>query len=199
MEMAFMEYLERFRNSIPLLFLTMMISCSPNEIRLHLKVNEESSIFIQKEGLMYVNNQLFSGELYRLYPNSIDTMTSKHFINGKKEGIWKKFYENQGVSEVRQFSNGQKIGVYDGWWPNGQRKFSYSFKNDEYDGVSKEWNLEERLVREMNYEKGYEQGSQKIWYNNGKIKSNYVVKKGRRYGLLGTKNCVNASDSLFLE
>ena len=47
----------------------------------------------------------------------------------------------------------------------------------------------------MNYYNGKEQGSQKVWYNNGKIKSNYVVKDGRRYGLLGTKNCTNVKDT----
>ena len=73
-----MEYLEQFRNSIFLLSLMVMISCSSNEIRPLLKMNEESSIYKQTSGLMYVNDQLFSGQLYRLYPNAIDTLSLIH-------------------------------------------------------------------------------------------------------------------------
>ena len=48
----------------------------------------------------------------------------------------------------------------------------------------------------MSYYKGYESGGQKVWYPNGLIKSNYIMKNGRRYGLLGTKNCINVKDSI---
>ena len=37
----------------------------------------------------------------------------------------------------------------------------------------------------------------KYFYNNGKVRSNYLVINGKRYGLLGTKNCVNVKDSIF--
>ena len=39
----------------------------------------------------------------------------------------------------------------------------------------------------FNYVNGYESGSQKLWFNNGEVKSNYVIKNNRRYGLLGLK------------
>jgi antitoxin component YwqK of YwqJK toxin-antitoxin module len=49
----------------------------------------------------------------------------------------------------------------------------------------------------MNYKKGHEDGQQQWWYDNGKIKANYIIKNGRRYGLRGTKKCINVSDSIF--
>ena len=52
------------------------------------------------------------------------------------------------------------------------------------------------LLRVSNYKNGYEHGQQKIWYPDGRIKSNYIIKNGRRYGLLGIKNCINVSDSI---
>ena len=73
----------------------------------------------------------------------------------------------------------------------------YLFSNDEYEGTCREWNEAGRLVKEMNYKAGYEAGSQRSWYDNGRIRANYVIEDGRRYGLLGTKNCVNVSDSIF--
>ena len=50
------------------------------------------------------------------------------------------------------------------------------------------------LIEEGNFKEGYEFGVQKTWYLNGKVKSNYIIKNNRRYGLLGTKNCVNVSN-----
>ena len=73
----------------------------------------------------------------------------------------------------------------------------YVFVNDEYEGTCREWSSDGLLVKEMNYLKGHEEGSQRWWYDNGKIKANYIIKQGRRYGLLGTKNCMNVSDSIF--
>jgi len=49
----------------------------------------------------------------------------------------------------------------------------------------------------MNYKNGYEDGRQEQYYDNGKVKANYIMMSGRRYGLLGTKNCVNVTDSVF--
>ena len=42
---------------------------------------------------------------------------------------------------------------------------------------------------------GYEEGSQKAWWQNGVIRANYVVKNGRRYGLIGLKLCMNPEGS----
>ena len=47
--------------------------------------------------------------------------------------------------------------------------------NDEYDGNCREWNETGMLVKEMNYIKGHEEGIQRWWYDNGKIKANYVI------------------------
>jgi len=199
--MVTMVYQEQFRNSIIFLSLTMtmMISCSPKKIRHLEQVNEESSQCHQSGGLMYVDGELFSGQLFKLYASSKDTMYVRGYMEGKRNGEWRKYYPGLQMAEIRFFKDGQKTGLYRGWWPYGEKKFEYTFRDDEYHGVLKEWNPEGKLVREMNYKKGHEDGAQKVWYDNGKIKSNYVVKNGRRYGLLGTKNCVNISDSLFVD
>ena len=80
---------------------------------------------------------------------------------------------------------------------NGNIKFEFHFKDDEYEGICRTWNNKGILTQESNYVAGHEEGAQKAWYDNGKVRSNYVIKAGRRYGLLGTKNCKNVSDSVF--
>ena len=53
-----------------------------------------------------------------------------------------------------------------------------------------------QIIKSLNYTNGQESGHQQLWYDNGEIRSNYIIKNDRRYGLLGTKNCVNVSDSI---
>ena len=74
--------------------------------------------------------------------------------------------------------------------------FEYNLKDDEYNGSLKEWNRKGQIIKSFNYVNGYEKGSQKLWFDNGEVRSNYVIKNNRRYGLLGTKNCINVSDSI---
>ena len=147
-------------------------------------------------GVCYVDGQTFSGSLIEYTPLG-DTLSWESYINGKEHGAWKKFYVDGKKSENRYFVDGKKEGEFLAWWPDGFLKFQYHFKNGEYNGALKEWDEYGNLLKESTYKAGYEEGLQKAWYPNGKIRSNYVMIKGRRYGLLGTKNCVNVSDSIF--
>ncbi|TXT32113.1 MAG: hypothetical protein FD136_1375, partial [Chitinophagaceae bacterium] len=119
------------------------------------------------------------------------------YLNGLEHGEWKKYYAGHHLKEQRFFEHGKKVGNYFTWWENGHLQFHYQLLNDEYEGVCKEWNEQGMLTKEMHFVKGHESGSQKWWYDNGKIKANYTIIEGRRFGLLGTKNCVNVSDSIF--
>ena len=82
------------------------------------------------------------------------------------------------------------------YWPDGKLIFEYHLKNDLYEGPSRSWNQEGRLIQKMNYVAGREIGRQQLWYDDGGVRSNYVIRNNRRYGLLGTKNCVNVSDEI---
>ena len=142
------------------------------------------------------NDNLFTGYLYGLQENGVDTLFVNFYKKGRKEGFWKKYYKSGGIKEVRSYSKGKKTGKYTGFFENGKKSFEYNFKNGEYHGLYQVWNTNGKLLRISNYKNGYEFGNQKIWYANGRIRSNYVIKDGRRYGLLGIKNCVNASESI---
>lgn len=160
-------------------------------------LEQADSRISNKNGTLYFEQQPFSGSLYSLFPTTDDTAAIASYVNGREEGIWKKFYPDGAILETRRFEKGKKTGELIAWWPNGEKQLHYVFSNDEYEGTCREWNESGMLTREMNYRKGYEEGSQKWWYDNGKIKSNYIVLEGRRFGLLGTKNCINVSDSIF--
>ena len=187
----------RFLSSI-FLIIFCLLSCdtSDEELVIGNKVNAMEESLKPVNGVMFQNNESFTGMIYVLYP-SRDTAEITGYLNGREHGVWSKFYDNGKLQQQREFDNGKKTGLYLGWWENGNKKISYLFDNDEYNGICREWNAEGKLIREMSYKKGYEDGPQKMFYDNGKIRSNYVIIKGRRYGLLGTKNCINISDNVF--
>ena len=110
--------------------------------------------------------------------------------------IFKKWYPNGQLVESRIYIDGNKEGFHQGWWENGAKKFEYHFLNAEHDGELKEWMETGQPYRFFHYIKGYEEGSQKMWWSNGSIRANYVIKNGKRYGLLGLKICSNPYDSV---
>ena len=151
---------------------------------------------VTRQGFTYINDTPVSAMVYGLYLNQ-DTGMEVPYRKGKIDGQARYWYENKQLKEIRNYVNGWQEGVARSWWPNGRLKFEYNFANDMYEGTVNEWTDSGIPYKQMHYKKGQEEGEQKLWFENGLLRSNYVITNGRRYGLLGTKNCVNVSDSVF--
>lgn len=160
-------------------------------------LNKNERQFTRQNGLLLLNSRPYNGTLFTLFPNSKDTAVVENYLGGREDGEWRKYYPSNKIKEKRFFTNGQKTGEYIAWWENENKQLHYFFEADEYEGTCKEWSEAGFLNKVMNYKKGHEEGHQQWWYDNGKIKANYIIKDGRRFGLLGTKNCINVSDSIF--
>lgn len=187
-------------NLLLLSFSLMLWSCHAPVSPVHSTyklLNKEYSSLTMVNGLIMDNDKPFNGTLFTLFPGTIDTAELASYKEGKEHGEWRKFYSTKRLKEKRYFENGRKTGEYIAWWQNGQKQLDYFFVTDEYEGTCKEWNEAGMLNKIMNYKKGHEEGQQQWWYDNGKIRTNYIIKNGRRFGLLGTKNCINVSDSIF--
>tara|TARA_B100001173_G_scaffold310016_1_gene323560 strand:- start:929 stop:1510 length:582 start_codon:yes stop_codon:yes gene_type:complete len=190
-----MDLQEQLANRLSLFLLLIFCgSCSFSENTLQLNFSE-TTIDLNKNIVVY-NNVPYSGNIYAFYPNSSDTLWSRSYKEGLKQGVWKKYFSNGKLQESRRFDIGKKEGDYLGYYNDGSKNFIFQFKNGEYNGTNKVWTKGGALIEEANFKAGYEQGVQKRWYLNGKIKSNYIIKNNRRYGLLGTKNCITVSDSI---
>lgn len=196
-----MEHQVQLVNKLLLIILISLVSCNYTDKKTDIPqqqlLNKAEQNFQYANGLLMINNAPYSGKLFTLYPDTKDTAEIAGYINGKEHGGWKKFYPDNKIKEIRYFDNGQKTGEYLAWWPNGTKELQYYFINDEYEGICREWNDAGMITKVLNYKKGHEEGQQQWWYENGKIKANYIIKDGRRFGLLGTKNCINVSDSIF--
>jgi antitoxin component YwqK of YwqJK toxin-antitoxin module len=204
MAVDIMAHLVQFRNSIFLILFVGFFGCNTEIAKKPAPVAVPKSLLNKTEqqiainnGLLIINNTAFNGTLYMLFPNTADTAVIENYVNGREHGEWRKYYPSKKLKEVRHFNNGQKTGELIAWWENGNKQLQYYFVADEYEGTCKEWSETGFLNKIMNYKKGHEEGAQQWWYDNGKIKANYIIKDGRRFGLLGTKNCINVSDSIF--
>lgn len=147
---------------------------------------------------VFLNTQKFSGYLFLLQPNQKDTASIEPYLDGLLNGTSRKWYPSQQLMEKREYRNGQKNGWQIAYWENGNKRFEFTAHNDAYEGELKEWTVDGKLIHLAHYTNGQEEGIQKLWHDNGKIRANYTILNGKRYGLLGTKNCKNVSDSIFL-
>ena len=101
-----------------------------------------------------------------------------------EEGIQKKWYPNRQLEEERYYINGKKEGQHRGWWPDGKPKFEFSAANDIYEGEFKEWYASGLLGKQFHYVNGIEEGSQRLWWDNGTVRANYVIRNGKKFGLI---------------
>ncbi|SEB43303.1 hypothetical protein SAMN04489761_0683 [Tenacibaculum sp. MAR_2009_124] len=165
--------------------------CSKSTIH---KFSKESFSLIN--GVLFFQNEKFSGKLSSYDPVNF-TSNLIEYCDGKKNGKEIKKYNTNELAEERFYKEGVKTGVHRGWWENGNQKFEYHFNaSGEYHGIVKNWYKTGKMFKFFNYRDGREEGSQKMWQSNGKIRANFVTKKGERYGVIGLKKCytLNSKD-----
>lgn len=178
------------------MILLLIFSCKENEAN-SLFVESSSSEISISNGAVFYKKKPFTGILFEMYPHTKDTLMVQQVKKGLLEGVSKKWFPNHQLMEFRAFKSGRKNGKQLAYWDNGNKRFDFVAKDDEYYGEMKEWTIDGKLFHLAHYVNGQEEGIQKMWYENGKIRANYVILNGKRYGLLGTKNCKNVSDSIF--
>jgi antitoxin component YwqK of YwqJK toxin-antitoxin module len=185
--------------------LILLVSCNAETIKkedpkiaktvpLNYRLDNDSNFFNHQD-TVYYGKQFFTGFRYALYATG-DTAFIKSYFNGVEEGPQKKWYDNKKLAEQRFYINGKKEGLQQGWWPDASPKFMYTSNSDVYEGELKEWNFAGLLYKHFHYVNGQEEGSQKLLWDNGTIRANYVVRNGKKYGLIGLKLCNNPYDSI---
>lgn len=173
--------------SLVYLFLALgfLFSCERTDV-----VIETNDTGLQLEnGVLFYNESPFNGLLVARYANSA-IKSQLQYKEGRKDGYEKKWHSNGQLSQERSYAKGFKVNNHLGWWPNGTPKFEYTFNSfGTYEGSRKEWYSNGALMLHFNYADGKEIGNQKMWSDTGKIKANYDVVEGERFGLIGLKKC----------
>ncbi len=107
--------------------------------------------------------------------NKADTALHTFFLSGARE-------------TERYFAGGEKTGIHRGWWENGQPRFEYHFLNGAYEGDFREWYASGAPFKYVVYRHGADLEGMG-WRENGKLFMNYVMKAGRRYGIMNAQPC----------
>jgi antitoxin component YwqK of YwqJK toxin-antitoxin module len=158
-------------------------------------INSDDSGFIRHQDTVFYRGNYFTGYRFSLYPNS-DTAFTGGYFNGVEEGTHKRWYPGKQLNEERFYVNGKKEGMHRGWWSDGKPKIQFNCYNDEYEGEFIEWYPSGLTGKKFHYVNGKEEGSQRLWWDNGAVRANYVVRNGKKYGLIGLKICDNPYDSV---
>lgn len=153
------------------------------------------SSFKMHQDTVYYGDHYFTGYRYSLYENG-DTAELQSYFNGVEEGFQKRWYPNRQPAALRFYINGKKEGTHQTWWEDGKPKMSFTAYHNEYEGEFREWYASGLPAKDFHYVNGQEEGSEKLWWSDGKIRANYVIRDGKKYGLLGLKICMNPYDSI---
>lgn len=178
---------------IPFLLL-IIVACNSSQV----EITWDEKLFSQNNDVLLYQQKAFSGTLVKYYSNK-KLASKQNFTEGKLEGLTEKWFENGQIQERRFYSQNHKTGKHKAWWENGQKRFEYEFENDAPIKNHKEWYPNGQLFSVNNYdENGQPAGVQQMWFDDGKIKANYEVKNGRRFGLLGAKGCMGNNEKTLL-
>jgi antitoxin component YwqK of YwqJK toxin-antitoxin module len=158
-------------------------------------INANDSSFAKHQDTIYYQGKYFTGYQFSLFPGG-DTEFIRSYFNGVEEGWQKKWHVNKQLAEERFYINGKKEGTHRGWWPDGKQKFIFEADDDKYSGEFKEWYSSGLLGKRFHYVNGQEEGSERLWWDNGTVRANYVIRNGKKHGLIGLKTCMNPYDSV---
>lgn len=78
-------------------------------------------------------------------------------------------------------------------WPNGNLRRSFDMRNDVRDGEYRTFTIDGKAYELKHFVDGREDGLQQAWDERGQLYLNYIVKDGRRYGLVNAKPCLPAA------
>jgi len=117
-----------------------------------------------------------------------DTRRETVYRNGLPDGPQTEYTKSGARLAVRHFSQGKKVGIHEGWFEDGRRRFHYEYRAGRPDGEHWEWYRSGALSLYARFKDGRLVGK-KMWREDGKIYLNYVFLPDRAVGTPGTKLC----------
>jgi antitoxin component YwqK of YwqJK toxin-antitoxin module len=94
----------------------------------------------------------------------------KLFFDDKPYGTWRIYQENGKLIEEFSYDiNGKLNGLHRKWHHNGILFTESFFKNDLHHGITREWYENGNISYEANYEEGEVKGISRRWSQNGTL------------------------------
>ncbi len=139
-------------------------------------------------GVILLEGKPFTGLTKELYADSRVKRLAE-YDEGRLDGRMMGWNPDGTMSYLRIYRRGLESGLHTGWYPNGKNRFQFVYSRGKLEGAAREWYSNGQMFTELHYYRGQEQGSQRMWTEEGKLRANYVVTDGRRFGLMGSMGC----------
>jgi len=148
-----------------------------------------------QEGLVYYQNEPFTGLSLDYYPDGTKSTTIE-YLGGKRQGIYRKWFENGALSFEANYQSGKRDGTSKTWWSNGNLRTISNHKMGVPHGIQKQWYQSGAKFKHIELNHGIEEGLQQSWRENGKIYNNYEAKNGRIFGLKRANLCYELEEEI---
>ena len=106
-----------------------------------------------------------------------------HYLNGKREGEAKFYYQNGNLLAKGNYKDDKLNGLSKVYYENGNLKREDNYKDDKREGLFKGYYENGDLKLEDNYKDGKKEGLSKVYYENGNIKIEGNFKDDKLEGL----------------
>ncbi len=93
-----------------------------------------------------------NGEYIKRYKNGNVEMQGM-MKNGKRDGLWKSFYDDGTPWSKTTFKDGIKNGPTTTWYENGKIRYEGSYENDSEKGVWKYYDEKGNFIKTFDYDK----------------------------------------------
>lgn len=104
------------------------------------------------------------------------------FKNGKKDGLWLKWYKNGKKFAAYRYKEDEQDGIWQEWFDNGQMKAQFEYKDGWKHGQWTLWFSNGQKRNESTFEDGKKVGAEKIWYKNGQLAKESFYVGGTKEG-----------------
>lgn len=111
-------------------------------------------------------------------------LSKGEYVDGKREGEWKWYYEDGTLKEVSRFKNGNREGESEQYFPNGLPSFKASYKNGSLDGNYTAYDISGYKTQSGTMENGKLEGTVTTYYEDGTTKATINYLGGKLSGEL---------------
>lgn len=116
--------------------------------------------------------------------NDCDEMWTELPSNGKRHGVYQKFFKGGMIWAECQFKNDWMHGTYERWYPSGEKNYESNQINGLTHGLVQEWFPNGVLASEKNYSYGSKHGLSKKWNSRNQLRSEKMFLGGVLYKII---------------
>ena len=175
------------RRVLALLMVVLCVGCPFSGLPEH-TIEQGDRTLTNLHGVLLRAGTPFTGYLIERADQQLYRKT--HYQRGKRHGLAAAWYPDGRLAYEKWFRNGNREGIHKGYWPSGQLQFEYRYKNDLFEGEQVGYYKTGQRSELRHYRLGFEEGAQSAWDGEGRLTSNYTVREGKRYGIVGRFDCV---------